>query len=107
MKLFYLRENFCTDGVRDKKLKETLDSASRLAMGGGKKNRNKHNINGHCGQKKGLRNQPGHKELQENNTGPNKGSIRNCEENSIESRIARKHNQLQVVAHGFRFFKSA
>ena len=37
MKLFYLRENFCTDGVRDKKLKETLDSASRLAMGGGKK----------------------------------------------------------------------
>ena len=58
-------------------------------------------------RKKGLRNQPGHKELQENNTGPNKGSIRNCEENSIESRIARKHNQLQVVAHGFRFFKSA
>lgn len=37
MKLFYLRENFCTEGVRDKKLKETLDSASRLAMGGEKK----------------------------------------------------------------------
>ena len=37
MKLFYLREIFLCGGVRDGKLKETLDSASRLAMGGKKK----------------------------------------------------------------------
>lgn len=76
MKLFYLREIFLCRGVRDGKLKDTLDSASRLAMGGKKTETN--NINGHCGQRKGLRNQLGHTELQEYNTGPNKGSIRNC-----------------------------
>ena len=79
MKLFYLREIFLCGGVRDGKLKETLDYASRSAMGGKKKkNRNKHDITGHCGQRKGLRNQLGHTELQEYNTGPNKGSTRNC-----------------------------
>lgn len=49
----------------------------KVGNGRGKKNGNKHDINGHCGQRKGLRNQLGHTELQEYNTGPNKGSTRN------------------------------
>ena len=44
MKLFYLREIFLCGGVRDGKLKETLDSASRLAMGGEKKKKTETNM---------------------------------------------------------------
>ena len=51
-------------------MKEDLSSASRLALGG--KRTNKNGTNGHLGQRKGLKNQLGHIELEENDPGPNK-----------------------------------
>lgn len=110
MKRFYLREIFLCRGVRDGKLKETLDSASRLAMGGKTKNKKKTETN------MTLMDTVARERVSEINwvtqsyrniiLAQIKAQLGTVGEKSIESRIARKQNQLKLVTHSFRFFKS-
>ena len=94
-------------GVRDGKLKETLDSASRLAMGGEKKTETNMTLMDTVARERVSEISWVTLSYRNIILAQTKAPLGTVGEKSIESRIARKQNQLKLVTHSFRFFKSA